>query len=124
MNAQTVPGDSEIAVILAAELIREQPVAPFKLAIYYDAQKEPPRVKVHRVIRGGTMGAVEFTSASAARRWAEEALREGYRVIRIYRYHDESEHDVATYRRHLEHTYARAAMTPEQRKIEDDEIPF
>lgn len=121
--AENVPGDSEIAVILAAELIRKQPVAPFKLAIYYDAKKEPPRVKVHSVIRGGTMGAVEFTSALAARRWLEEALREGYRVVRLYRDHDRG-YDVATYRLHLERTYARAAMTPEQRKIEDDEIPF
>jgi len=116
--------DSEIVKELVEELVSVQRVAPFKFGIYYDAKNEPARVTVHRVIRNGTMGIVEFERIASARFWCDDALREGYEVERLTpRGECLGSSSVSRRRRYYEQKAKYDAMTPEQREIED-EIPF
>jgi len=116
--AMTVPSDAEIVVELAAELIGIQRVAPFRLGIYYNAKIEPARVTVHKVVKNGTMGQVEFNSLVPARIWCEGALIEGYSVVRLVA-GAEREASVSKRRRYYEQVERR-----QQSDIDDDEIPF
>src|SRR5674476_165971 len=83
MSVLTVPTDTEIVVELAGELIRCHRLAPFRFGISYDAKKGPARVTVHKVVKNGTRGEVEFMSFGSARKWCEDALTEGYTVERL-----------------------------------------
>ena len=119
-----IPSDSEIAIEVAAELFGAQRVSPFRFGIYYDAKKEPARVTVHRVVKNGTMGEVEFTTPASARIWCENALREGYTVDRILGRDYSVSGSVQNRRRYYEQMAKREAMTPQQLRDEDDSIPF
>jgi hypothetical protein len=122
---QTIPADTAIVAELADELIRCHRLAPFRFGIYYDAKKEPARVTVHKVVKNGTMGQVEFTTADAGRKWCVKALTEGYTVERIL---DSRitlvDASLSRRRRMYEQKAKYNAMTPAQRQALDDEIPF
>jgi hypothetical protein len=121
----TVPTETEIVVELTEELIRCHRLTPFRLGIYYDAKKEPARVTVHKVVKNGTMGEVEFNSEAAARKWCETALKEGYTVERLIgRGESLVDASVSRRRRMYEQKIKFNAMTPAQRQALDDEIPF
>ena len=124
MSVLTVPTDTEIIAELVLELIDAQRVAPFNFGIYYDAKKGPARVPVHRITNRGTMGRVEFVSATAALMWCENALKEGYTVERLVGRDAPVRASVSQQRRMYEQKIKFQAMSPEQRKIEDDSIPF
>ena len=120
----TVPTDAEIIAELVLELIDVQRVAPFKFGIRYDANTEPARVPVHKITNGGTMGRVEFVSATAALMWCEKALKEGYTVERLVGRDAPVRASVSQQRRVYEQRIKFQAMTPAQRHALDDEIPF
>ena len=124
MSALTVPSNTEIIAELVRELIDVQRIAPFKFGIYYDAKTGPARVSVHKITNGGTMGQVEFASATASQMWCESALKEGYTVMRIIARNDMHQATLSRRKRYYEQKIKFNAMTPEQRKIEDDSIPF
>lgn len=123
-SASIVPTDGEIAVELTVELIRSHRIAPFRFGIYYDAKKEPARVPVHKVVKNGTMGEVEFKSVGEACVWCERALNAGYTVERLVGRDALDSASVSRRRSMYEQQAKYKAMTPEQRKIEDDSIPF
>jgi hypothetical protein len=116
--------DDEIIKELADKLMSLSLVPPFVFGIYYNAKKEPARVRVHRVTRNGIMGETTFLIRRSARAWCEEALREGYTVVRLLGRDDSHEASLASRKQYLEREAKRAALTPEQRKAIDDEIPF
>jgi hypothetical protein len=124
MSAPTVPNDAAIIAELADELIRVNLLAPFRFGITYDANAGPARVLVHKVVRRGTMGEVEFTERNAARKWCEAALREGYTVERLVGRDVLESNSLPRRRRFLEQQAKYQAMSPAERKVLDDEIPF
>ncbi len=125
MSALTVPTNAEIIAELVHELIDVQRIAPFKFGIYYNANEGPARVPVHKITNGGTMGQVEFASATASRMWCGSALKEGYTVARIMGRGDVlADFSVSRRRRYYEQRIKLQSMTPAQRKADDDSIPF
>lgn len=120
----SVPTDSEIIKELVDELMIVQRTAPFEFGIYYDAKKEPARVTVHSVVKNGTMGTFKTMIPRAARDWVEDALREGYTVARIIGRDDSYQGSLSRRRQSHEWKSKRAAMTPQQIRDEEDEIPF
>ena len=124
MSALTVPSDAEIITELAEELIRVHRIPPFRFGILYDAKQGPARVTVHKVVKKGTMGEVEFPSAFVAYQWCMAALHEGYTVERLLGRDVLDDASVSRRRRMYEQRVKFAAMTPAERKVLDDEIPF
>jgi len=116
--------DSEIIMQLVDELMRARLTAPFIFRIYYDAKKEPARVRIHRVVKNGTAGEVEMIVPRSARQWCEDALREGYEVERVMGRDFTVSASLVRRRQSLERKEKYDALTDEQRKALDDEIPF
>lgn len=118
-----LPSDTEIAIEVALELINVQRIAPFKFGIYYDAKKEPARVTVHRIAKSGTMGVYESNVLRAARIWCEQALKEGYEVVRLTSGADTSG-SVERRRRYYQQKIKFQSMTAAERRKLDDDVPF
>jgi hypothetical protein len=124
MSAVTVPSDAQIVVELAEELIRVHQIAPFRFGIAYDAKAGPARVPVHKVVRRGTMGEVEFATEALARGWCAHALMEGYAVERLLGRDVLYDASVSRRRRMYEQRVKYQALTPAEREVLDSEIPF
>ena len=92
---------------LVKELFDCHRTPPFVFGIYFDAKAGPARVKLHRIVKQGTMGVVDFNVPRAALAWCRAALLEGYTVVRIVG------RDVVW----------SARLGPPRRDVED-EIPF
>ena len=124
MSVRTAPSDLLIEAELVDELIRVHRLAPFRFGICYDAKSEPARVTVHKVVKNGTMGEVEFKTEKAARQWCTDALRQDYTVERLIGRDTLVSATVARRRRMYEQRVKYQAMTTAQRQALDDEIPF
>jgi hypothetical protein len=124
MSALTVPSDAVIVAELTDELIRCHRIAPFRFGVYYDAKNGPARVEVHKVVKKGTMGEVEFKSEALARGWCVRALMQGYTVERLLGRDVLDDANVSRRRRMYEQRVKYQAMSPAQKQALDDEIPF
>lgn len=124
MSVRTVPSDALIEAELVAELIACSRVPPFRFGICYDAKSEPARVTVHKVVKNGTTGEVEFKTEKAARQWCTDALRQDYTVERLIGRDTLVSATVARRRRMYEQKIKYLLMTQAERHALDDEIPF
>jgi hypothetical protein len=117
--------DSDIAQAIADELMNVRRLPPYKLAVWHDAKAGPCSLPVHSIIDNGKMCVVVYQNPHEARQWLVKALRMGYTVARqegrdwfLHR------HSVADVRHALDYQRKRVAMTPAERQVEDDSIPF
>jgi hypothetical protein len=112
---------------LTAQLLNVRGLRPYRLSINHNVG--PP----HNVAcplqydwRHGRAVGIETNSRDHAIRWIRSALLFGYRVERLDRtgWNVLESADLKAARQRAVRAAEREAMTPEQRKAEDDSIPF